>query len=528
MNNFSIVLVALYRYRNFPIRTIHPLVENIVDVKPYTIFFKNCETNVFSHPTHKEEALFIELIIKLKPKIVGFSVLSPYATVASRLTKLIKKNSPSTLVIWGGIHPTISPESCIEETDMLCVGEGEEAISELVECLRDEKPYHSIKNLWVKNGNRIIRNTMRPLIQELDSIPFPSYGNNSYYFIDSNKITKEDPVLFDTSYWVQTSRGCPFVCSYCANSLLQPLFKGLGSYTRRRSVGNVIREIKENNKAADNIFFVDEMFGSDISWLDEFEIQYKKEIGLPFYVEYNPSVINAIMLNKLSNAGIDTINFGIQTGSDYIRNQIFCRPGKNSELIKLANEITSRKIKIKYDLIIDNPYDTEQSLKDTIELLLQLPKPLLFNLYSLQYFPNYPLTKKAIADKLVFPERASVNSLIGATTRNWCFVARLLPYTNKQILQNFIWLIVWNHSKDSIVKYAVFGNTAGSKFCLMYLNLKAVFLGKIFGIGGIIWRNYWIVYLMKGVSYILKGDFKIAYIKIKKHINMRIHSATNK
>jgi len=517
MDNFIVILVALYRYRNFPIRIMHSLIENIADVKPYTIFFKNCETNAFSYPTYKEEALFIELISKLKPKIVGFSVLSPYATVASRLTKLIKKNSPSTLVIWGGIHPTISPESCIEETDMLCVGEGEEAISELIECLRDEKPYYSIKNLWVKNRDHIIKNPMRPLIQELDSIPFPSYGNKSYYFIDSNRIRKEDPAFFDTSYWIQTSRGCPYVCSYCANSLLRPLFKELGPYTRRRSVDNVIREIKENNKAG-NIFFVDEMFGSDISWLDKFEIQYKKEIGLPFYAEYNPEAINAIMLTKLSNAGIDTINFGIQTGSDYIRNQIFCRPGKNSEIIQLVKEITSHKIKIKYDLIIDNPYDTEQSLKDTVELLLQLPKPLSFNLYSLQYFPNYPLTKKAIADKYVAPERASVNSLIEATTKNWCFIPKLLPYTNKQILQNLIWLIVLNHSKDSIVKYAVFGNTLGSKLCLIYLNLEAIILGKIFGVRGILWRDRLIAYLKKGVGYLLKGDFKILYIKAKKHI----------
>lgn len=94
MNNLAIVLVALYRYRNIPIRIMHPLLENIADVKPYTIFFTNCETNLFSYPTHKEETLFIELISDLKPKIIGFSVLSPYVPVARRLTKLIKKITP--------------------------------------------------------------------------------------------------------------------------------------------------------------------------------------------------------------------------------------------------------------------------------------------------------------------------------------------------------------------------------------------------------------------------------------------------
>ena len=96
----------------------HPLLESVAGVKPHTIFFKDCQANIFAHPTHKEETLFIELINKLKPKIVGFSVLSPYMPVASRLSRLIKEGSPSTSIIWGGIHPTIDPESCIDKADI--------------------------------------------------------------------------------------------------------------------------------------------------------------------------------------------------------------------------------------------------------------------------------------------------------------------------------------------------------------------------------------------------------------------------
>jgi len=315
MNEVVIVLVALYRYRNFPIRIMHRLLENIDGVKPYTIFFKNCHSNVFTFPTNKEEELFVELITKLNPKLVGFSILSPYMSIARRLTKLIKNNNPSSLVIWGGIHPTISPESCINEADMLCIGEGEGAIRDLVRHIRDEKSYHSIKNIWVKNGSYVIKNSMRPLIQDLDSLPFPSYGNGSYYFIESNSVTKEDPSLLENYLWIQTSRGCPYVCSYCVNSLLRPLFRDLGPYTRRRSVDNIIGEVKErlnlSRKRTDYVHFADEFFGTEESWLDEFEARYKKEIGLPFYVEYHPKIISSNLLDRLVNAGLDTINFGI-------------------------------------------------------------------------------------------------------------------------------------------------------------------------------------------------------------------------
>lgn len=527
MNKLDIVLVALYRYRNFPVRIMHPLLKDIDGIEPHTIFFKNCEAmNTFSPPTKREEKLFVKLITKLNPKLVGFSVLSPHMHIARRLTMLVKANS-SSLVIWGGVHPTISPESCIKETDMLCVGEGEGAITDLAEHLRDRESYHSIKNLWVKNGNHIIKNPMRPLIQDLDSIPFPSYGDSSYYFIDSNNMTREDPAFLDNYFWVQSSRGCPYACSYCVNSLLQPLFKDLGPYTRRRSVNSVVREIKENlnlpRNRTDYVFFTDEVFGNKESWLNEFELLYKKEIGLPFYVEFNPKILNSVVLDKLVSAGLDTIDFGIQTGSDYIRNQIFNRPGKNKEIIAIAKEISSYSVKIKYDLIMDNPYDTEQSLKGTIELLLQLPKPLFFNLFSLQYFPNYPFTNQAIEDRHIQPEETTIDSLI-ARMRSFAYTPKLLPYTKKQILQNVIWLIVWNHVKDNAVKFSVFGDSLNSKLCLNYLNLKSIILGKILGIGGIVWRSRegWIGYIINGVKYILKGDLKTLCLKIRKYISSRI------
>lgn len=507
----------------------HSMLKGIDGIEPHAIFFNNYDVNVFNPPTHQEEKLFVGLITKLSPKLVGFSVLSPYAPIAKRLTKLVKDNS-SSLVIWGGVHPTIFPENCINETDMVCVGEGEGAIADLAKCLRDGKPLQSIDNLWVKNGNHIIKNPMRPLIQDLDSIPFPSYGDRSCHFISSGKMTRTDPLLSEGLFMVQSSRGCPYSCSYCVNSLLRPLFKDIGPYTRRRSVNSVITEIKENLRLPGNmtsyILFIDEVFGTEESWLDEFGPRYKKEIGMPFYVEYNPKVINSAILDKLVIAGLDTVNFGIQSGSDYIRNQVFHRPGKNSEILDLAKKISKYNVKIKYDLILDNPYETEQSLKGTIEFLLKLPKPLFFNLYSLQYFPNYPLTEMALKDNHIKPEEIEADSLMKRVAGNWSYVPRRLPHTRKQLFQNVIWLITNNHAKDKVVRFAVFGDSLGSKLCLNYLNLKSIILGKILGLGGIVRRNSWMLYFMTGAAYILKGDFKTVYSKARKRIlnKIKLHS----
>ncbi|MBM3251557.1 MAG: radical SAM protein [Candidatus Omnitrophica bacterium] len=518
MNEINILLVALYRNVNIPIRIMHPLLETIDGVKPHSIFFKHFEANLGKAPTDIEEELFIKKIIELNPRLIGISVLSPYVPIARRLTKLIRENS-SALVVWGGIHPTISPESCIHEADMICVGEGEGAIVDIATHLRDGKDYSHINNLWINNRGDIIRNPMRPLIQNLDSLPPLSYGNDSFYFINSNKIIKKDPLLWGSYLWIQTSRGCPFVCSYCVNSLLRPLFKDLGNYTRRRSVDSIIKEIRNNlSGTMDYVYFLDETFGNDESWLDEFESRYKKEIGLPFTAEYHPKMVNIKMLNKLVNSGLHTIKIGIQAGTDHIRNHIFHRAGKNKDIILLAKNIINYGVTIRYDLILDNPYDTEASLKNCIRVLLQLPKPLSFNLYSLQYFPDYPLTKKALEDGFIKIEDANIERLMETNLKNWSISPRLLPYNKKQALQNIIWLVVWGHVSNKIVRFGVFGNSWLSKLCFIYMNFKAIIFGKILGIGGIVYKNSWMRFLINGFKHILKGNIKILFLKIKKHI----------
>lgn len=523
MDQFNIILVALYRYRNFPVRIIHPLIEKISGVKAHTIFFKNCESNISSLPSAREEELFAGIIRKLNPRLTGFSVLSPYAPVAKRLTRIVKENS-SSLVIWGGVHPTIFPENCIEDADMLCIGEGEGAITDLVQRLKDNKPYHSVNNLWIREGGRIIKNSLNPLIQDLSGLPYPLYGKDSYYFIDSNKLSRKDPLLSDRYFWVQTSRGCLYSCSYCVNGLLRPIFNGLGSYSRRRSVTNVIGEIKENlslpKSKTGYIFFVDEVFGNEEKWLKEFETEYKNEIGLPFYVEYNPKNINSVVLEKLVNAGLDTIHFGIQTGSDHIRNHIFNRPGKNEEILEVIRQISVHNVTIKCDLILNNPYDTEESLENTVNFLLRMPKKVFFNLFSLQYFPNYPLTKRAVEDGYIKPEDASVDRLFEKTTKSWAFVPRLFPCTRKQVLQNIIWLVANKHVKPEGVKFAVSDKTLFSSIYLPYLNLKAVFLGKVLGVGGLVWRFRWLSYLINGIKYIIRLDFRTLFLKLKKHASV--------
>ena len=453
MDDLVIVFVSLYMNRNYNVRILHPLAESIRGVKPYSIFLKNCEVNVFDYPTDTELELFLTKIRDMNPKIISFTVMSPYAQTAKKITKLVKQQNPNTIIIWGGIHPTIYPDGCINDVDIICVGEGEGALVDLLTNIRDGKTYDTISNLWIRHENKIINNSLRQLIQDLDSLPFPLYGSKSYYFINNNKITQVDPLLQDPYYLIQTSRGCPWNCSYCGNSALKQIYRELGPYTRRKSVKTVISEIKQflsiTEKNTRFIMFIDEVFAIEKRWLEDFVCQYKKEIKLPFLVEYHPKLLNINIIERLKEAGLDTIVMGIQSGSDYVRNQIYERPGTNEEIVRLAKEISKRGIKISYDLILDSPYVKEKELKETINLLFQLPKPLTFSLYTLQFFPNYPLTKKAIEDGYLNKEDAGWEALIEKTMKNFAYVPKFFPNTKEQKLKNIIWLITLN--KASVI-----------------------------------------------------------------------------
>ena len=372
MENMKVVIVGLYTFFNVPVRILHPLIDRLDGVEAHTIFYKNYDSNIFALPTDLEENIFVDKIKQLNPRIVAISLLSPYVLIAKRLTELIKKYTSAT-VVWGGVGPTLDPKDHIKLADVICVGEGERAFEELVASIRDGKDYKNIKNLWVNDGPKVIKNKMGPLVQDLDSLPFAEYGNDNMYFIEHNKLSKEDPELDHSRLYLQSSRGCPYSCTFCIEAQYHEIYDGLGTFVRRRSVGNLIKEIKMHidkpNNRKKRIYFIDEVFGSAKGFIDEFAPRYRKEVGLPFDVLYHPKTLKLRVLDKLVEAGVGEINFGIQTGSDIIRNTVYNRPGTNAEIVELSQDIKKHNIRIKYDLILDNDFETKETLKECINLV---------------------------------------------------------------------------------------------------------------------------------------------------------------
>ena len=107
--------------------------------------------------------------------LVGVTLMTNFFDGAVQVTERIKRDL-DVPVIWGGVHPTIRPQESLEYADIVCVGDGEDAVLELMDRMAAGRDWSDIPNLWIKRGDVIVRNPPRPLQSNLDIYPPPDYS----------------------------------------------------------------------------------------------------------------------------------------------------------------------------------------------------------------------------------------------------------------------------------------------------------------------------------------------------------------
>jgi len=191
-----VVLVALYNHHSNPIRTFHSmLAKEKCEVK--SVYFRS-SVYVDGVYSQKEVNDTAKLISDYRPDFVGIGVHSPLFPLFKSLSLMLEYLMPDCKIIVGGDHPTASPESCINYADYVVVGEGENAIVDIVNGKADE---------GIIVGDPVV---------DIDSIPFPYYGPDAVSLFsepDSNKFS-----------WY-ASRGCGNNCTYCHESVRNAMYK---------------------------------------------------------------------------------------------------------------------------------------------------------------------------------------------------------------------------------------------------------------------------------------------------------------
>lgn len=394
--------VAFIHFKRFQMRTVarddKQTLQWAIAQRPYQVREVTAEGERF-HPfpspaTEQERHLLAELIDRLKPDVIGMSFATHAFPLAVELTGLLRETNPSARIVWGGTHAIADPDSCIEHADVVCTGEGEEAF---VEYLADPGRT-DIAGLWFRTPSGVVRNPHRPLIQDLDSLPWPLYGGDEYE-IDDDRVERrmaENPGYICCNFYTETTRGCPFACSYCIHSICRERYVGQ-RYVRNRSVENIIAEIQSFRRRYGLqavLPFFDEILLMNKRRFARFAEHYRREIGHPFCGFAHHQTTDREMLEIARDAGIVETSIGLQTGSERIARDIYKRPIERQAIVRLARDIRETGAgRLVVNVLCDCPFEREEDLRQTFELLLEMPRPFLIQLSRIVPFPNTRLAR---------------------------------------------------------------------------------------------------------------------------------------
>jgi radical SAM superfamily enzyme YgiQ (UPF0313 family) len=339
-------------------------------------------TNLKKFGVRKKDTNMVEdfrkTIKNFSPDLIGISSVESTYNIAMNLLDGIKDITIPKII--GGIHPTMASEEVIKQKslEMICVGEGEKAIVELVNKIETGQDYSHIRNLWVKKDGKVIKNPLRPLVN-LDDIPYQDwdiYEKERFFKPMGGEIWISGPIEFD--------RGCAYKCAFCCNERLHEMNDQHGKYSRKRSVTKFIDELrlKKEKYGLNYLYLVAENFlAMNKNRFDEFVETYK-DIKLPFWIETRPETIKTEKIKKLNEIGCEGVSIGVEHGNEQFRRNILNRYVTNEKIIYAFKEALNSGIRVCANNIIGFPTETRELVFDTINLNRELlPNDIITNIF---------------------------------------------------------------------------------------------------------------------------------------------------
>ena len=411
----KVLLITPYGFQNIGVRLLAAVLQR-AGFDAQVLFFKGWRNNDVQPPTVEELALLDAHVRAEAPGLIGFGFGTPYLSLVTELTHRLRRVSQAHIV-WGGVHPTIVPDDGVEVADSVCVGEGEGPILDLAAAVRDGRPAAGIDNLWVRTKDGLAKGAMRPLIDPLDHLPWERLFAVDTVVIEDNTLRRGEPQQDNALYRVMASRGCPFRCSFCYNSQYRNIYKGLGGYHRTRTVDSVLDELAAvvaSRPRLRRIRFDDDTFVFPRRWVETFCRDYPRRIGLPFDILLNPNAANERTLRALADAGLVHVQIGIQGGSEQGVADQYNRHDSHRRLRQVASLLRDLAVDVTYDVILDNPLESDADRAALLDLLLSLPRPFSLFLYSLTVFP-----RSEIADRLLSAGLITEDQIEGRATKSF-------------------------------------------------------------------------------------------------------------
>ena len=307
-------------------------------------------------------------------------------------------------VIAGGVFPTFAPAIALRHplVDMVCVGEGENALIDVCDRIERGTSYEDVTNLWVKRKDGSIKKNpiSRPVdINDVPMIDVSIFEDERLYRPMAGKVYRMLPI--------ETVRGCPYTCRFCNSPTQVSLYKNETNsrFLRKRKMDLVHKELKYFKEHYDleyAYFWADVFLALNNRELAEFCEMYS-EIKLPFWMQTRPETISHENMKRLADVGLHRISFGIEHGNEEFRGRVIDRRWKNADIIDSLKIPHQYGIQFSVNNITGFPTETRELAMDTVELNRHIDADNA-NLYTFAPFHGTPLRKMCEDMGLIGPD----------------------------------------------------------------------------------------------------------------------------
>jgi len=332
-----------------------------------------------------------EEIQRRKPDIVG--IANPFTSQvehAIRVADIVKEIDSSILTVVGGPHGTVVPVEFLEEArnvDIVAIGEGEYTMLDIVGFFEGNKKIEDVQGIAHCMEGKVMLNSPRPFNKNLDELPYPAY-----HLVDMKKYLNPETIEYrsfqNRALSMVTSRGCPFNCNFCSVHL------HMGKTFRAHSVDYVVDHIEHvvNKYRVKTIYFEDDNLTFDIKRFEaicdkilEKDIKFQWETPNGVRADY----LTLDLLKKMKKTGCQSIFVGIESGDQYVLDNIIGKSLKLKNVIKFAKMCKKIGLKTGAFYIIGFPGETKENMRNTVEFALMLKRKYDVGMHLLFATPSY-------------------------------------------------------------------------------------------------------------------------------------------
>ncbi len=348
-------------------------------------------------------------IADLKPAVIGITMMSPVLLSGMETVSVARKAAPDSTVVVGGAHPSALPQECLEDNpqiDIVVIGEGENTLLEIVHALDDGEELDDIAGIVFRKNGKTVVTAPRAPIADIDSLPLPAYN-----LFPMEKYKTHPPYGRKTPYVnMITSRGCPFHCTYCSNSVF-------GRKMRLQSPEKILSEMEFliGKYHIKEIHFYDDCFTLNKKRTRTIcEEILRRKMKVIWSCTTRVDLVDEELLKLMRKAGCWLIAYGVESGSPKILKEM--EKGVTVEQIEKSFKLTRKAgIRTLGYFMLGMPGETKETIQETIDVCFKIdPDYIAWGM--LRIFPGSKIYNSFKEKDLNSDETYSYSSLKGAST----------------------------------------------------------------------------------------------------------------